>query len=176
MHTQWLTYERCKRVHCEAGAHHNQQICFRKVCLHLLKEPRWQALSKENYVGLDKTLCNPRVVISTECGSYSSNMAATVPITIPVTKLAHAHHKLLLGLSDFNLKTEQTTVRHISAIHSSWHHIPHVLFVLKYRRCCIPPMPHQNTRYTRGSPQLLHKHFVLPRETAFLTCSRLCSC
>lgn len=62
MHTQWFTYKRCKRVHGEAGTHHNQQICFGKVCLHLLKKPRWQALPKENYVRLDKTLCNARLV------------------------------------------------------------------------------------------------------------------
>ena len=61
-HRQRVTYERCKWVHCEAGPHHNQQIGLGEVCLHLLEKPRRQALSKENYVRLDKTLCIARLV------------------------------------------------------------------------------------------------------------------
>ena len=61
---QQLTNQRCKRLYSETGPQDNEQVCLGEVCLEMLEEAARQALSKEDNVRLDQTLCSRESALS----------------------------------------------------------------------------------------------------------------
>lgn len=49
-----LVDEHSKRLHCEGGAHDQEQVTTGEVCLHQLEESGWKIFTEEYNIRLDK--------------------------------------------------------------------------------------------------------------------------